>query len=410
MRARLTVLALLGGLLVALGGSATSAGAAPVVPCERTFVGPAKAITADDPADTGAYTWTTSSLTVPASSNVLDIDVTYDITHPHASKLTTRLTRIVGSTVRDSQSIQPRLLADDGAQVRPLTFDDQATSAYRADSPAGRYRPVEPLAAFNGVAAGSTWRLDVANYENIAAKLNSWSVTITYTVCDGDGDGAEDHTDNCVGLSNADQADQDGDRIGNPCDDDVDGDGAPNGTDNCLILANADQSDLDADGSGDACDDDRDGDGVGVGDNCPTVPNADQLATDGDSVGNACDVDDDGDDVPDTRDSCSIIRSDTTSGCPAVASTLKIKHQGKAVKGRLSSGLPGCRVDRGVSVFKERKGKDRRLDRATSSASGAFRAKVGRRTGKLYATSPVRVLPGVAECSAVKSRRLRVRR
>ncbi|MBW1879724.1 MAG: thrombospondin type 3 repeat-containing protein [Deltaproteobacteria bacterium] len=44
------------------------------------------------------------------------------------------------------------------------------------------------------------------------------------------------------------------------CDDD--GDGEPDATDNCPFQANADQSDLDEDGIGDECDSDVDGDGV----------------------------------------------------------------------------------------------------------------------------------------------------
>ncbi len=71
---------------------------------------------------------------------------------------------------------------------------------------------------------------------------------------------------------------------------DTDGDGVKNGDDNCPTVANADQADTDGDLVGDACDTDDDGDGVLDGqDNCPLVPNADQGNRDGDSVGDACD-------------------------------------------------------------------------------------------------------------------------
>src|SRR5215203_3091537 len=45
---------------------------------------------------------------------------------------------------------------------------------------------------------------------------------------DTDGDGVIDSADNCVNIKNAGQNDQDGDGLGNPCDDDRDGDGVLN--------------------------------------------------------------------------------------------------------------------------------------------------------------------------------------
>lgn len=45
-------------------------------------------------------------------------------------------------------------------------------------------------------------------------------------------------------------------------DDDIDGDGVPNDSDNCPVTANADQADFEGDGIGDACDLDTDGDGL----------------------------------------------------------------------------------------------------------------------------------------------------
>lgn len=84
---------------------------------------------------------------------------------------------------------------------------------------------------------------------------------------DQDCDGVQDFPqvgvahDNCAMSCNADQADADGDLVGDVCDrcpndpgDDADGDTLCANTDNCPGHANLDQADADQDGIGDACD------------------------------------------------------------------------------------------------------------------------------------------------------------
>jgi len=76
---------------------------------------------------------------------------------------------------------------------------------------------------------------------------------------------------------------------------DFDLDGIPDRQDNCPTVKNPDQADSDGDGLGDACDRcagglDSDGDGVcDAVDNCPLVWNPDQVNTDTNGMGNACD-------------------------------------------------------------------------------------------------------------------------
>lgn len=82
---------------------------------------------------------------------------------------------------------------------------------------------------------------------------------------DFDADSILNLEDNCPLLSNKSQHDEDGDRIGDPCDNavevknyaqsDVDTDGVGDLIDNCKLTVNPKQKDKDKDGFGDACDD-----------------------------------------------------------------------------------------------------------------------------------------------------------
>ena len=71
---------------------------------------------------------------------------------------------------------------------------------------------------------------------------------------DADADTVADAVDNCPQNSNWDQANLDGDGLGDACDDDIDGDGLPDIEDNCPAVSNPDQLDLDGNGWGDLCD------------------------------------------------------------------------------------------------------------------------------------------------------------
>ena len=141
------------------------------------------------------------------------------------------------------------------------------------------------------------------------------NVCVSYCV-DPDLDEVCGESDNCPNTANADQADTDGDGLGDACDscpldpdNDIDNDAVCGDVDNCISISNKDQADSDGDGIGDACDtfpldplNDIDEDGVGGDtDNCPFDNNSDQADADCDGVGDVCDICPGGDDSVDNN-------------------------------------------------------------------------------------------------------------
>jgi len=198
-----------------------------------------------------------------------------------------------------------------------------------AVSTANKIHPLWPDGR-NGNPDAFTQAVDLADYDEDGV-ANDGSGDGQYANARCTGGQVSGCDDNCPGEPNPDQADTDGDLVGDACDlcptvadtdqfdvdrdgggdacdacpgqvggdaSDADADGISACTDNCPLVANADQADTDGDGAGDACDpcpftsaNDADGDGVcGDVDNCPSTANHAQSDADGDGIGDFCDV------------------------------------------------------------------------------------------------------------------------
>ncbi|MEZ4459050.1 MAG: thrombospondin type 3 repeat-containing protein [bacterium] len=146
---------------------------------------------------------------------------------------------------------------------------------------------------YSSVFAWSDW---VREQGTMAAEVGNYTAPAWVTLGvsetdtnDVDADGVDNALDNCPGVFNVDQADEDADGVGDACDEDADGDGVLDGSDNCPNVPNSDQQDRDSDGLGDLCDTDDDDDDVDDRfDNCPTISNPNQFDGNNDGVGDAC--------------------------------------------------------------------------------------------------------------------------
>jgi hypothetical protein len=122
-------------------------------------------------------------------------------------------------------------------------------------------------------------------------------------------------------------------------DEDDDNDGVLDVNDNCTLIANADQADADGDGIGDVCDSDDDNDGIlDLNDNCPTIANPGQEDADGDGIGDLCDEDEDNDGVPNDIDTCPGTTQGTVvglDGCPVFtlpANNFLVRTEGESCR------------------------------------------------------------------------------
>jgi subtilisin-like proprotein convertase family protein len=108
---------------------------------------------------------------------IIDIDVTLDISHTYDGDLDVYLKSPTGTRVK--------LFDDVGGfndNFTNTTLDDEATTAITAGTApfTGHFRPEELLSAFDGENADGLWELEIGDDAlNDTGMLNGWSVTIT---------------------------------------------------------------------------------------------------------------------------------------------------------------------------------------------------------------------------------------
>jgi hypothetical protein len=109
---------------------------------------------------------------------------------------------------------------------------------------------------YRGVRLAYDW--PGADGELVRTASANYILDCTRPAADSDGDGVPNAEDNCPSVANRDQADANGNMIGDACEvmgaPDADRDGRPDTADNCPRVWNVNQADDDRDGLGNVCD------------------------------------------------------------------------------------------------------------------------------------------------------------
>lgn len=210
-----------------------------------------------------------------------------------------------------------------------------------------------------------------------------WRLDLTFSDCDTDEDGALDNAvDNCDGVRNPDQSDFDRDGAGDACDVDDDGDSAADTKDNCAMLAN-DQTDSDGDAIGNACD------------STPFPPAAPVPPTmTGTTTGS-------------TTTGTTTVPAPPVAAAAARTLILRYAKRKRVFRGVVASGVGSCAAYAEASLWRKKRGADRRLVISTTDQEGKFRTPTVRKHGLYYATTEA---SPDASCAGVRSATVRIRR
>ena len=153
--------------------------------------------------------------------------------------------RRLAATAASGRPIEIRLLLD-GATLRTFTLPELAAyeQVFRLFPPAVSHAASEVRSFGPAASLGA------------GSPLHSLAAADCASNCDTDRTWCYENTPECAGVDYCDTCENQYYSCLNNCSasSDDDGDGVPNGSDNCPSVANSDQADCDGDGIGDACD------------------------------------------------------------------------------------------------------------------------------------------------------------
>jgi subtilisin-like proprotein convertase family protein len=126
-------------------------------------------------------TWTTT-LSIPTTGSILDLDVTLQIAHANVSELTVRLIHPDGVT--SALLVDRRCGTGDGYAV---ALSDEAADPISgqagncANVLNGIFRPEQPLSVFDGRTTAGTWTLEIEDHaSSTSGTLYGWSLVLLY--------------------------------------------------------------------------------------------------------------------------------------------------------------------------------------------------------------------------------------
>jgi len=118
-----------------------------------------------------------STLNVPSTNVISDVNVTINISHTWVNDMTVSLISPAGTEIQ----LVTRPCTSSARANITATFDDSGMSLVCATNPAisGTIIPFQPLTGFNGQTMNGTWQLKVVDpYNEDGGAINSWSLNL----------------------------------------------------------------------------------------------------------------------------------------------------------------------------------------------------------------------------------------
>ncbi len=122
----------------------------------------------------GAY----STINVTDPDQILDLNVTVNITHTYDGDITLTLIAPNGTNI-----VLSNRHGSSGDNYTNTVFDDQATATIASGTApfTGSFKPDNPLSVINGLAAAGAWQLKVVDAANSdTGSIQNWSLNFTY--------------------------------------------------------------------------------------------------------------------------------------------------------------------------------------------------------------------------------------